>query len=46
MTEPDSKSFVDTGLDWSIKDRFTAEEEPTLLDWYRNTHGRGDLDGM
>jgi hypothetical protein len=44
MTEPDSKSFVDTGLDWSIKDRFTAEEESTLLDWYRNTHGRGDLD--
>jgi hypothetical protein len=38
-----ARSFTDTGLDWSVEDRFSAEERQTLLDWYRNAHGTGDL---
>jgi hypothetical protein len=38
------RNFADTGLDFSVADRFTAEERKNLLAWYRDTHGKGGLD--
>ena len=38
------RNFADTGLDFSVADRFTPEEKAKLLDWYRDTHGKGGLD--
>ena len=34
---------MDTGLDWSQEDSFSADESEALLDWYRTVHGLGDL---
>jgi hypothetical protein len=35
--------FAETGLDFGV-DGFTPAEKKALLDWYRRTHGTGDLD--
>lgn len=41
---PAERNFADTGLDFSVGDRFTPEEKKNLLAWYRDTHGKGGLD--
>jgi hypothetical protein len=45
MTADDERpeTFTDTGLDWRVEDQFTDEERETLLNWYRQAHGSGDL---
>jgi hypothetical protein len=42
-TDAKESSFMETGLDWTVEDRFTTEERDALLDWYSNVHGTGDL---
>lgn len=36
-------TFTETGLDFSVEDRFSDTERDALLDWYRKAHGTGDL---
>jgi hypothetical protein len=43
VTTEKAHTFTDTGLDFSVEDRFTAAERDRLLDWYREAHGTGDL---
>jgi hypothetical protein len=37
------ETFTDTGLDWRVEDQFSEAERETLLNWYREAHGSGDL---
>lgn len=44
MSKTTSKGFfANEGIDWRNENNFSASERKSLLDWYLETHGDGDL---